>query len=312
MISPLGIGVMAITMAVVAFSYAVLQPELAKLRSEEMRAEAALRGVPTESSTPVFDFIERTMDRFGLRGFTEAQLAQAGIKTGATSMMAIVLLVMAGAFLLVQVIFQSLFLSFVAVVFSPFFVRMWVSMRTTKRKAKFNEQMAEAMTLLSSALKSGMNVPTALANTATEMDAPMGEELARIVNETRLGRDMVQAMRETAERMGSDDFLWVTEAVAIQRESGGRLSEILDRVTATISERNELRQKIASLAAEGKASAAILMAMPVVIGILFALINPTFVAPLVTTGAGRILLVMAAVLYAVGGFWLSRITKVKL
>lgn len=312
MISPLGIGVMAITMAVVAFSYAVLQPELAKLRSEEMRAEAAQRGVPTESNTPVFDFIERTMDRFGLRGFTEAQLAQAGIKTGATSMMAIVLLVMAGAFLLVQVIFQSLFLSFVAVVFSPFFVRMWVSMRTTKRKAKFNEQMAEAMTLLSSALKSGMNVPTALANTATEMDAPMGEELARIVNETRLGRDMVQAMRETAERMGSDDFLWVTEAVAIQRESGGRLSEILDRVTATISERNELRQKIASLAAEGKASAAILMAMPVVIGILFALINPTFVAPLVTTGAGRILLVMAAVLYAVGGFWLSRITKVKL
>ena len=311
MTSPLGIGIIAITGALAAFVYVLFQPDLIKLRSEQMKVEEA-GGEAAAKETPVFDFLQGILERFGWKGFSENQLAEAGIKVGRNSMLAIALLVAASVFLVVQVISGSLFLSVLLGAASTLSVSFYVKSRTAKRKAKFNRQMAESMTLLSSALKSGMNVPTAMANVATEMEEPMGEELARVVNETRLGRDMVEAMFETAERMESDDFKWVTEAIAIQRESGGRLSEILDRVTSTIAERNELQQKIHSLAAEGRASAYILMALPVCIGIMFALINPTFIAPLVTTGAGRILMVVAFALYAVGGFWLSSITKVKL
>ena len=311
MTSPLGIGIIAITGALAAFVYVLFQPDLIKLRSEQMKVEEA-GGEAAAKETPVFDFLQGILERFGWKGFSENQLAEAGIKVGRNSMLAIALLVAASVFLVVQVISGSLFLSVLLGAASTLSVSFYVKSRTAKRKAKFNRQMAESMTLLSSALKSGMNVPTAMANVATEMEEPMGEELARVVNETRLGRDMVGAMFETAERMESDDFKWVTEAIAIQRESGGRLSEILDRVTSTIAERNELQQKIHSLAAEGRASAYILMALPVGIGIMFALINPTFIAPLVTTGAGRILMVVAFALYAVGGFWLSSITKVKL
>lgn len=311
MTSPLGIGIIAITGALAAFVYVLFQPDLIKLRSEQMKVEEA-GGEAAAKETPVFDFLQGILERFGWKGFSENQLAEAGIKVGRNSMLAIALLVAASVFLVVQVISGSLFLSVLLGAASTLSVSFYVKSRTAKRKAKFNRQMAESMTLLSSALKSGMNVPTAMANVATEMEEPMGEELARVVNETRLGRDMVGAMFETAERMESDDFKWVTEAIAIQRESGGRLSEILDRVTSTIAERNELQQKIHSLAAEGRASAYILMALPVCIGIMFALINPTFIAPLVTTGAGRILMVVAFALYAVGGFWLSSITKVKL
>lgn len=310
MTSPLGIGIIAIVASLVAFIYVLFQPDLIILRSEQMRVEEQDESVKPD--TPVFDLIQNVMDRLGWKGFTENQLAQAGIKVGRNSMIAIALLVAASVFLVVQVGSGNLFFAFVAGAASTFGVSAYVRIRTSKRKEKFNRQMSEAMTLLSSALKSGMNVPTAMANVATEMEEPMGEELARVVNEARLGRDMVNAMHETAERMESDDFRWVTDAIAIQRESGGRLSEILDRVTATIAERNELQQKVASLAAEGKASAVILMSIPVVIGVLFALINPVFIAPLVTTSAGRILLLMALALYAVGAFWLNSITKVKL
>ena len=312
MTSPLGIGIIAIVMALVALTYALLQPDLAKLRSEQMRVEESPDAEATKTSTPIFDLIDKIMDRFGWKGFSEHQLAQAGIKIGGTSMVAITILTVMSAFMITQVVTRSLFLSIVVAIGSPFLVRLYVSILTSRRKEKFNKQMADAMTLLSSALKSGMNVPTAMANVATEMDAPMGEELARIVNETRLGRDMVAAMMETAERMESDDFKWVTEAVSIQRESGGRLSEILDRVTATIAERNELRLKISSLAAEGKASAVILMALPIGVAVMFGLMNPAFMAPLFTTLPGYILLGIAAIFYAAGGFWLSQITKVKL
>ena len=312
MTSSLGLGVIAITVAVVLFAYVMLQPELVNLRSEQMKAEEKKLADGEAQETHILDAISNFLGRLGWKGFSEDQLSQAGIKVGSNSMVAIMLLVAAGTFLVFEVLTRSLFFSMLLAVASTFGVSFYVKSRTAKRKAKFNRQMGEAMTLLSSALKSGMNVPTAMANTAAEMDEPMGEELARIVNESRLGRDMVSAMFETAERMESDDFKWITEAVAIQRESGGRLSEILDRVTHTIAERNELQQKVASLAAEGKASGYILMALPIVIGLLFAVINTEFIAPLVTTGAGRILLVFAAALYAVGGFWLNQITKVKL
>lgn len=313
MTTSLGFGIIAIAMAVVAFAYVMLEPDLIKLRSEQMRAEdKAANGEEADESTPVFDAINGLLDRLGWKGFSEEQLVEAGIKVARNSMIAIALLVAIGATLVVQVLTSNLFLGLIAGIAGIFGTKAYVTRRTNKRKEKFNKQMSETMTLLSSALKSGMNVPTAMASTATEMEAPMGEELARVVNESRLGRDIVVAMRETADRMDSPDFLWVTEAIAIQRESGGRLSEILDRVTDTIAERNELQQKIHSLAAEGRASAAILMALPVGIGLLFTVMNPEFMAPLYTTTTGYILIGVAAVFYAIGGTWLNMITKVKL
>ncbi|HPU12330.1 MAG TPA: type II secretion system F family protein [Aeromicrobium sp.] len=298
--------------AVVAVTYALLQPDLAALRSEQMKAESKVDGRRVKRGTPVFDLIDKVMKSFGLKPFSEEQLALAGIKSSPTSMVGTTLLIALTTLLVAYFLTTNFFVAFILAIISPLFVRMYVNSKTAKRRAKFDKQMAETMTLFSSALKSGMNVPNALANVAQEMDAPMGEELARVVNESRLGRDLIQGMRDTAVRMESKDFMWVTEAVAIQRESGGRLSEILDRVIETIAQRNELREKIASLAAEGKISAMVLMALPVGVGVMFMVMNPAYMEPLFTTVPGYIMLGVAAVLYALGGFWLSRMTKVKL
>lgn len=308
----LAIGVVAILIAVTCLGYALLQPDLATLRSEQMRVAATEDGTSAERSTPIYDLIDRLLRTVGIKPFSEDELDLAGIKSSVNSVVATTLLIAFLAFAGTLALTSSLFFAIVLMLVSPLTVKMYVGFRTGRRREAFSEQMAEAMTLLSSALKSGMNVPNALGSVAGEMGAPMGEELARIVNETRLGRDLIDGMRDTAARMESDDFLWVTEAVSIQRESGGRLTEILDRVTETISQRNELRMKVAALAAEGKASAAILMGLPIAIGLLFLVVNRPFMMPLFNTGAGRILLLIAFALYAVGGIWLRSITKVRL
>lgn len=308
----IALSFLAFAGAVVAVTYALLQPDLAALRSEQMKAESKVDGRRVKRGTPVFDLIDKVMKSFGLKPFSEEQLALAGIKSSPTSMVGTTLLIALTTLLVAYFLTTNFFVAFILAIISPLFVRMYVNSKTAKRRAKFDKQMAETMTLFSSALKSGMNVPNALANVAQEMDAPMGEELARVVNESRLGRDLIQGMRDTAVRMESKDFMWVTEAVAIQRESGGRLSEILDRVIETIAQRNELREKIASLAAEGKISAMVLMALPVGVGVMFMVMNPAYMEPLFTTVPGYIMLGVAAVLYALGGFWLSRMTKVKL
>lgn len=313
MTSLLAFGVVLILVAVTCLGYALLQPELATLRSEQMRAATVTEdGVSVQRSTPIYDLIERCLKALGIKPFTEEELDLAGIKSSVTSVVATTLLIAFIAFAGTLALTTSLFFAIVVMIVAPVTVKLFVSIKTSRRRAAFGEQMAEAMTLLSSALKSGMNVPNALGNVAAEMDAPMGEELARIVNETRLGRDLIDGMRDTSARMESDDFLWVTEAVAIQRESGGRLTEILDRVTDTIAQRNELRLKVNALAAEGKASAAILMGLPVAIGLLFLLVNRTYMMPLFTTTAGKILLLLALFFYTLGGLWLRSITKVKL
>ncbi|MFO6452940.1 MULTISPECIES: type II secretion system F family protein [unclassified Aeromicrobium] len=313
MTSLLAFGVVLILVAVTCLGYALLQPELATLRSEQMRAAMVTEdGVSVQRSTPIYDLIERCLKTLGIKPFTEEELDLAGIKSSVTSVVATTLLIAFIAFAGTLALTTSLFFAIVVMIVAPVTVKLFVSIKTSRRRAAFGAQMAEAMTLLSSALKSGMNVPNALGNVAAEMDAPMGEELARIVNETRLGRDLIDGMRDTSARMESDDFLWVTEAVAIQRESGGRLTEILDRVTDTIAQRNELRLKVNALAAEGKASAAILMGLPVAIGLLFLLVNRTYMMPLFTTTAGKILLLLALFFYTLGGLWLRSITKVKL
>ena len=83
-----------------------------------------------------------------------------------------------------------------------------------------------------------------------------------MVNETRVGRDLGEALDEIAERMGSDDFTWVAQAIAIHREVGGNLAEVLDAVGHTIRERNAIRRQVKALSAEGKLSAIVLMALP--------------------------------------------------
>lgn len=311
MTNMLAIGAVALLVSVVLLGYSLLKPELAGLRSERLRAAEVGVGTAPESSTPVYDLIDRALKTVGIRPFSEEELDLAGIKSSVTSVVAVTLLVAFLAFVGALVLTGSLFFAIAFMIAAPVVVKVYVGIRTSRRRQAFDQQMAEAMTLLSSALKSGMNVPNALGSVAVEMDAPMGEEIARVVNETRLGRDLIECMKATSVRMESDDFLWITEAVAIQRESGGRLTEILDRVNETIAERNEMRLKIKALSAEGNASAVILMSLPVGIALFFLLINREFMLPLFTTGAGRILLAIAAVFYTIGGLWLRSITKVR-
>ncbi|MGA8987548.1 type II secretion system F family protein, partial [Aeromicrobium sp.] len=131
------------------------------------------------------------------------------------------------------------------------------------------------------------------------------------INEHRIGRDLVVALEQTAERMDSEDFLWVGEAVAVHRDTGGNLNEVLDRVGQTMRERNQVRQQVASLASEGKFSAVVLMLLPVAVGGFYSILNPTYMAPMFTSSVGRVLLIGSLLLYVVGGLWMRAITNVK-
>ena len=111
--------------------------------------------------------------------------------------------------------------------------------------------------------------------------------------------------------MNSQDFVWVTQAVAINREVGGNLAEVLDGVSGTIRERNQIRRQVKALAAEGKLSAFVLMVLPFGVGGFLMMSNPEYLAPLTQSLLGYGLLTIAGVLLVVGGLWLRKTVQVK-
>jgi tight adherence protein B len=151
----------------------------------------------------------------------------------------------------------------------------------------------------------------ALEAVAQETDAPTSEELVRVLNEVRVGRDLVVALDEVAERMGSEDFSWAAQAVAIHREVGGNLAEVLDRVGVTIRDRTQLRRQARALSAEGRTSAVVLLAMPVVIGAGLRLTAPEYIGRLTGSSTGLAMLATAALLMIIGAVWTRRVVTVR-
>ncbi|WP_258060977.1 type II secretion system F family protein [Arthrobacter sp. 4R501] len=194
---------------------------------------------------------------------------------------------------------------------TPFLAKVGLTVLRDKRRAKFETQLTDTIQMLIGGLRVGHSVLRSVEAAAQEADAPTSEEFLRIVNETRIGKDARQAFDDVADRMDSEDFRWIAQAIQINREVGGDLAEVLEQVAGTIRERTEIKGQIRSLSAEGKMSAYVLMAMPVGVAVILAFINPGYLNVFVEHPIGLVMLVGGLLMFAVGGFWMSRVVKIK-
>jgi tight adherence protein B len=193
----------------------------------------------------------------------------------------------------------------------PFAAKLLLKFRASRRQATFADQLDDSLQLMAGSLRAGHSLLRAVDSVAHEADAPTSEEFSRIVNETRVGRDLNDALDEVAERMGSDDFTWVAQAIAIHREVGGNLAEVLDAVGHTIRERNAIRRQVKALSAEGKLSAIVLMALPFGVTLFISMSNPAYIAKFTQSVTGYAMLAAAVVMLLVGGLWLKSTVKIK-
>ena len=189
--------------------------------------------------------------------------------------------------------------------------RALVNRARRKRRDTFAAQLDGTLQLMSGSMRAGYGLLQSVNNIAAEAAPPTNQEFGRIVGETRLGRDLVDSLSALADRMDSEDFQWVTQAIDIQRSVGGDLAQILDTVSETIRERNQIRRQIKALSAEGRASAYILIALPFLLTAIISVINPAFIAPLFTTTIGKVAIGGAGLLMVAGMFWIRRLIRLK-
>ena len=149
----------------------------------------------------------------------------------------------------------------------PFMVLRWLRSR---RQGKFAAQFPDALDIIVRSLRAGHPVPVAVNMVGREMGDPIGSEFGIVTDEITYGADLETAMRNLYARIGSDDLPLFVTAVAIQGSTGGNLGEILQNLSGVIRQRFKMRRKICALAAEGRASAMILSALP--IGMFFVIL----------------------------------------
>jgi tight adherence protein B len=189
--------------------------------------------------------------------------------------------------------------------------RLIVSWRIARRRAAFADQLPDVLQLVAGSLQSGFSLPQALGAVVREDSQPAAGEFSRALAETRIGADLEVALDRVADRMDSTDLRWAVMAIRIQRTVGGNLVEVLRTTVVTMRERAQLRRHVRALSAEGRLSAYILLALPLVIGGWLLLTRRSYVHPLYSTPFGLVMLIGAAVLMVLGSLWMRSLIKVE-
>ena len=181
-----------------------------------------------------------------------------------------------------------------------------------REKRKFEKQLPDTLTLLSTSLRAGYSLLQAIEAVAAEAPEPTSREFSRGVTEARLGRTVSDALQGIAERTQSQDFEWATMAIEIQREVGGNLAEVLQTVADTMLSRNRLKGEIRALTAEGRISAFVLGSLPFALALFLWFSNRDYLLPLLESPTGRIAIFAGLILMAGGIFWLKKIVDIEI
>ncbi|HEY5160659.1 MAG TPA: type II secretion system F family protein [Gaiellaceae bacterium] len=193
----------------------------------------------------------------------------------------------------------------------PLTARMLVAHRLRRKRELFAEQLPDSLLVLAASLRAGHSFGNGLQAVVDEADEPSRGELKRAVADVQLGVSTEESLLRVADRMKNEDLEQVALVAALQQESGGNTAEVLDIVIAIIRQHFELRGLVQTLTAEGRMTQSILTGLPIAAGGLVALINPGYLAPLLTTSAGQVMLAFGVTLVVIGFMSIKRILAIE-
>ena len=180
-----------------------------------------------------------------------------------------------------------------------------------KRMTMFERQLPEALELISRSLRAGHALSVGLKLVGEELRDPVRTEFKRVFDEVSMGVALPQALQNMTERLDSIDVGFFVTSVLVQRETGGNLAEIIDSLAGLIRQRFELQLRVRALSAEGRFSAVLLVALPIVVSGALYKLNPDYISTLFTDPMGHNMVVVGSVLMVVGSLMMKRMVAIK-
>jgi tight adherence protein B len=190
------------------------------------------------------------------------------------------------------------------------FIHVWWKRR--KRLNLFLEQLPDTLELMSRALSAGHAFPESLHMVATEMPEPVATEFRKTYEEQNLGLSLKLALENLAARVPLLDLKMCITAIMIQRETGGNLAEILEKVAHTIRERFRILEDLRTLTTSSRMSAWILCGLPIFVALAVTALNPEYMSVLWSDPRGHYLIAAALTLQLLGMAIIRKILKIKI
>jgi tight adherence protein B len=187
----------------------------------------------------------------------------------------------------------------------------WLIWRRKRRLKKFVHQLPGVFDLLGQALRAGHSLASGMQLVASELPDPAGTEFGRVFQEQNLGLKIEDALANMANRMDTLDVRFFVTAVLIQRQTGGDLGEVLDKISGVIRDRIKLHGTVMALTAEGRLSGYVLLALPVVVYVALLYINREYANVLLHHPTGQMMLTTAVIMMIMGYFLIKKIVNIK-
>ena len=190
----------------------------------------------------------------------------------------------------------------------PFF---WLVFRRKRRLGKFAAQLPEALELVARALRAGHSLAAGFHLVAQEGSAPIASEFGRVFEEQNLGIPFEEALESLTERVPNLDLKFFVTAVILQRQTGGDLAEILDKIGHLIRERFQIWGQVQALTGEGRLSGIVLLALPPLLFVTVYRMNPDYIQLLFTDDLGKKMLIAGVVSQLVGALVIRKIVNIR-
>lgn len=180
-----------------------------------------------------------------------------------------------------------------------------------RRLGKFGNQLIQALDLMSQALRAGQSLPSGIQLVGEQIEEPLGPEFQRAFDEQNLGVALTDTMNDMADRIPNLDLRFLVTAIILQRQTGGDLAEILDKIAHLCRERQQIKGQIQALTGEGRMSGLVLLALPPGLLLMMLRINYDYIMLLFTDPLGQQMIAGGLVMQAFGAWWINKIITIK-
>lgn len=210
--------------------------------------------------------------------------------------------------LITQSVFGAIMLGLISTVLPLFLVLR----KKRKRMERIEEQLPEALEVMTISLRAGHSLDQTIRVTAAELESPIGDEFRRVAEECELGRPLDEALVQMTERLETARTVRTfVVSVLVLRQTGGNLIEVLESIIDTMRQQSQYERKLRAMTAEGRSSSRMLAGLPPTFVTVVWLAQPQYVGKMVTNPMGQMLLALALMLYGAGLFWVRRLTNPK-
>jgi tight adherence protein B len=285
-----------------------IEPHLSRLEGNGKLRRAQGRAA---ARAQVADGVERMLG--GLRRFKQLQLtidrAELPLRAGE-----LVAMCVGSAFffgLVAAVIISSTIPILCTLLIFGYLPIGYVSFVAGRRIKKFDTQLPDVLITIAASLKAGHSFRQGIQSVVDEGAEPAAHEFRRVLTETQLGKPMDDALTDLGARIDSKNLTFVISAVTIQRQIGGSLAGLFDMIADTVRQRQQFIRKVKGLTAMGRMSAYVLIGLPVFMGAIMTVTNPSYMAPLYHSGSGQKMLGGGIVMIFIGTGMLKKIVSFK-